>query len=584
MIAAVSDGGSSFGLMNYLVGQGRANEHTNPHLVAGSSVIMRRWGSWDELCSAQGYEIAHWVDQFMTETRTRPTGAKRVFNNETGKREVVKDQTPNHVWHCSLSLHPDEGPLEDETWRAIANDFMDMMEFTDASGKAECRWVAVNHGTAKNGGDHIHIMANIVRADGTKWNRYQDFVKAQKACNTIEHKYGLRIIEAREHARGARADSAADLRAANRQGRRHTNREVLEQRVRAAAVASTSELDFLIRLRELGVKARPRFAKGRTDVVTGYSVALHPRRGERPQWYGGNKLARDLTLPRLRARWPDTPQAALQAVDAWRQAWRGAPLHRSAEAISSAQLQARATALELCRARMSGIDPMDATALADATRDMAGLLAANAHGYAEDSPERELLERAARRFGNAAQTKTRHATPTPVDDAVVLAAGLVSTASMRPGFSSGVMVALSTLRAADALADLYEQAQQTTTAQDMLQATTEAFTRLHATLPDIDAVAYKRLIAQAASDQVPVAAAGRTSMGASATDQHRRQTVRDRDTADSEMSPEQFTRIRRIAALAGPVGASSAPQSASKSRPAGPGQDRLRQQGPGRSL
>ena len=97
MIAAVSDGGSSFGLMNYLVGQGRANEHTNPHLVAGSSVIMRRWGSWDELCSAQGYEIAHWVDQFMTETRTRPTGAKRVFNNETGKREVVKDQTPNHV-------------------------------------------------------------------------------------------------------------------------------------------------------------------------------------------------------------------------------------------------------------------------------------------------------------------------------------------------------------------------------------------------------------------------------------------------------------------------------------------------------
>ena len=49
MIAAINEGGNSAGLMQYLVGPGRANEHTRPHLVAGSDVIMRRWGSWEAL-------------------------------------------------------------------------------------------------------------------------------------------------------------------------------------------------------------------------------------------------------------------------------------------------------------------------------------------------------------------------------------------------------------------------------------------------------------------------------------------------------------------------------------------------------
>ena len=105
-------------------------------------------------------------------------------------------------------------------------------------------------------------MANTVREDGTKWNRWQDQPKVQKACNAIEHRYGLRIVEAREHARGARADSAADLRASARRGQSRTDRDALEKRVRAAATSANSEVDFILRLRELGVRARPRFAKG----------------------------------------------------------------------------------------------------------------------------------------------------------------------------------------------------------------------------------------------------------------------------------------------------------------------------------
>src|SRR5699024_10558727 len=84
-------------------------------------------------------------------------------------------------------------------------------------------------------------------------------------------------------------------------------RYLLSLKVRAAAVASETEAEFVRRMRRSGVLVRPRYADRRTDVVTGYSVAERPEAGERPIWYGGGQLGRDLSLPRLRDGWPDTP-------------------------------------------------------------------------------------------------------------------------------------------------------------------------------------------------------------------------------------------------------------------------------------
>ena len=565
MIAAISDGGNTAGLLQYLVGRGRANEHTSPHLVAGSDVIMRRWGAWDRLSAAQGFEIAKYVDQFMTETGTRSMGKRRVFNEETGEREVIEGPVANHVWHCSLSLSPAEAAQGDERWQQIARDFADQMGFTGADGKAPCRWVAIHHGSAKNGGDHIHIAVNIIREDGTKWSRYQDQPKAMRACNKIEHTYGLEVIEAREHGRGARSDSAADLRASARRGQDRTDREILLPRVRAAATAATSERDFVLRLRELGVRARPRFARGRTDVVEGYSVALHKPKGQKAQWYAGGKIARDLTLTRLRTRWPDTPASAQLAVDTWRDAWKGTLPARETVA-SSAQLKARAVALEVYRTRLVGLDPTDATALADATTDVAGLLAAVAHGYEAGTPERAMMERVSLAVGRHAQTKTRTLESNPTSDAIVLAAGLISTVHMRPGFSSGVLVALSALRLADALADLYRQTDQTRTAQHVRDNTVQAFRRLHAGVPDLEAFAYRRAVAQAVSSQnaaTTTAAAAPAPSAAPAAPQQRSSQTGVQD--DGGMSDEQHTRIQRMAALAQPV---TAPQAGRSPTPA----------------
>ena len=473
MIARIVDGGNTVGLMLYLAGPGRANEHTRPHLVAGDDILMDRWGGWEELSAAQAVEMAHAVDRYMTAFGVRPMGSVRTFDRKSGKMVVV-DRAPNHVWHCSLSLHPEEGPLPDEKWRAIAEDFMREMGFAGADGKA-CRWVAVHHGPAKNGGDHIHIAANTVCADGTKWAlRGRDQIRAQRAVNMIEHKYGLRVVEAREHARGARADSAADLREAARRGRARTDREELEHRVRAAAVAARNETDFVLRLGEAGVRARPRFAEGRTDVVVGYSVALRTRGGGRPRWYGGGRVARDLSLSRLRSRWEDTPETAAAAVRVWRRVQGGARVEGdAARSVPRRDWLARAEALRAWDRALRGVDPLDAAALADATRDVAGLLAW-AGLQRGDGRERRVLLDAARAAGRHAQTHRRAAPAAGVPAAVGAAAHVLSIAAGRSQADS-LLVVDEIAGLVRSLAALYEQAHQTETARALARDTAAVF-------------------------------------------------------------------------------------------------------------
>ena len=66
-----------------------------------------------------------------------------------------------------------------------------------------------------------------------------------------------------------------------------------------------SEQEFFTRLRQAGVLVRERRSTVDPDEVTGYAVGLpgHTARDGGVVWYGGGKLAADLTLPKLRARW-----------------------------------------------------------------------------------------------------------------------------------------------------------------------------------------------------------------------------------------------------------------------------------------
>lgn len=354
MMPNVVRGDRMAGLLTYLTGPGRANEHTEPHLVAGDEAMMA-WHDDDELGRDSALAIARHLD--------RPRTAYDV------------DVKGGHVWHCSLSLRADEGALTDEQWGAIARDFITAMEFDDNEGtKAPCRWVAVRHGVSKNGNDHIHIAVNLVREDGTKASTHHDFRRAQTAARALEARYGLEELESVRAERSTRGYNPAEreaqarararakyertrtkqgtempawehLEGADRQARIASElrtdqpRYLLALKVRGCATAAQDEAEFVRRLRREGLIVRPRFADGRTDVITGFSVAERPEAGERPIWYGGGQLGRDLALPRLRDGWPDTPSGASEAAAEWNAAKRGrrvvAPGRETAEPTPS---------------------------------------------------------------------------------------------------------------------------------------------------------------------------------------------------------------------------------------------------------
>nr|WP_307857179.1 relaxase/mobilization nuclease domain-containing protein [Pseudarthrobacter albicanus] len=135
----------------------------------------------------------------------------------------------------------------------------------EASGKAQCRWVAVNHGTSENGNHHIHLAVSLVREDGTKASTHGDYKKAQQTCRELEVKYGLGQLSTVHATRGYdRAEKATDVK-----DEREMHRSSLARKVRASASASATEGEFARRARDTGMLLRPRFAKNTTDDILG---------------------------------------------------------------------------------------------------------------------------------------------------------------------------------------------------------------------------------------------------------------------------------------------------------------------------
>ena len=122
MMPNVTRGDRMPGLVSYLVGGGRHNEHTEPHLVAGDHALMA-WYDDAELSGDNANAIARHLDRPRTAMGVEVKGG--------------------HVWHASLSLRAEEGIRTDQEWATIAQDFVTAMEFDDNDGtKAPCRWVA----------------------------------------------------------------------------------------------------------------------------------------------------------------------------------------------------------------------------------------------------------------------------------------------------------------------------------------------------------------------------------------------------------------------------------------------------------
>ncbi|MEU6077552.1 relaxase [Micromonospora sp. NPDC047074] len=440
MIPKVTYGTRVRGLLEYLWGPGKVEEHVNPHLVAGYDDVARlaperhdrdgeRW-SLDELAAR--------------------LDAPQIAAGERGVKQ--------YVWQCSLSLPAHEGQLDDATWGRISARFVQEMGFTGDAERAGCRWIAVRHGLSAMGNDHVHLVVTLATEDGAPvWLR-QDKRRSQQVADLIEDEFGLgkwtpgRAGATRrpeltrpEVERARRVDQAPD-------------RELLRRQVRAALAGATSEAEWVARMRAAGLLVAARTAATDRDQVVGYAVALRPAGAGKPRWYAGRRLDGELSLTQIRKRWPDAPPALAgqwKAVDS-----AESPTLRGEDRM--AVWRSSAAALEAISGRLASVAPGSPQwpMVARASADLMARVAA-----ATEPSGRGTVTRAADALARAAAPPRR--APAPAASTIAAELGRVADALMvtgpaRNGGEAAVLLAVvvQAARLVVALAELRAAEQQ----------------------------------------------------------------------------------------------------------------------------
>jgi hypothetical protein len=347
VITNVVHGWRPGGLIAYLFGPGRYEEHRNPRVVASwdgapgfhqpdklQSVMLNgevlppgefdfdlgpliatmaqlpKVGGWplhtpppipsaapDDPAGQQ--EVWIWSRWLRTAGRRRPPADApawvKLYRFDPKTNQIVL--RPGYVWHCPVSLHPDDPVLPDAVWEVIAQRLM------EATGihQAGCRWIAVRHAD-----NHIHLMATLVDEHGERFYPWNDYVNLRKAANKLEDELGL-VPTAGIDKTARREPTRREIGKAQRLGRAEPARVELRRLVAQVAAAATNEAEFLAGLRAHGLVVH--LQRGADGQIRGYAVGLASDRTAQgaPVLYAGGKLAADLTWPTLRTRWASIP-------------------------------------------------------------------------------------------------------------------------------------------------------------------------------------------------------------------------------------------------------------------------------------
>ena len=403
------------GLIYYLYGPGRHEEHTDPHIVVG------------------------WRHPAELEPPLRADG-RRDFRRLLGllnqpHAAMGKWGFRRPVWHCSMRTAPGDRMLSDDEWAQIACDVMNRTGLSPFGQEDDAvRWVAIRHGD-----DHIHIVAMLARQDGRRVRLDFERLKVRKSCLDVEERYELKSTAPGDRT-APRRPSRAESEKATRRGLDEPPRVTLRRQVTTAAAGAGSEQEFFACLGRAGVLVRKRFSTRNPGEVTGYAVALpgDTNKGGTPVWYGGGKLAADLTLPKLRHRW--TRPADLFTVGERNAIWEHAT-HAAAEAADSIR-------------DLAATNPAAAADAAWAASDTLHVAAAALGSH--------ILWQAADAYDRAARTPYgRIPRPTPAGNSLRRAARLISAfayLTQDPTFSPIVLIArLVTLAEAVATLRLAQQ-------------------------------------------------------------------------------------------------------------------------------
>jgi hypothetical protein len=427
------------GLLYYLFTEGRAGEkslssdHHNPRVIAGFD------------------------DPSLLQPEVRPDG-RRDFRRLTGLLTqplqvagVTPDDRPVYHLVASAAKDPHTGQLRDRLlsdveWADIAQEYLHQLGFAKRGDEHGARWIAVRHAD-----DHIHILATLARQDGKRVHPHNDYYTVRRASHAIEARYGLTSTAPADRT-AAKRPTRAETEKLARTRHQHpaheaagpalTDRERLRRHVRTAAAGSRDLHEFLARLEHDGVHVRLRYSEQNPDQVTGYAVALPQPNGQPPVWFGGGKLASDLTLPQLQHRFSGADARGQERLARGRQWTAGSsaeglrarhrarvvtsPLSPGERARAWKQATVAATRATEDIARCARTDPAGAADAAWAAADLltvaAQLVEGRAGGTLTDAAE--AYDRAARELHG------RHPVPTSAGHALRHAASALLDAGL----------------------------------------------------------------------------------------------------------------------------------------------------------
>jgi hypothetical protein len=346
-------------LLRYLMGPGQANEHTNQRVIAtwdGAPHLHQppRTGS---VC---GFDV-----RALTEDLNDPALAAGVPLQPAPGVNDTRRRGP--VWHCSLRNAPGDRVLSDAQWTEVVEDLLDRTGLAGRDDPGACRWVAVRHAE-----DHVHVAVMLVRQDtGRRVHPWRDYYRAREVCQDAERRFGLTSTAPADRT-AARRSTRAEQQKAARRGADETSRAWLRRAARTAAVQAQDPEEFFRRLADLGVLVRPRQAP--PGHLVGYAVAApgDVNAEGQPVWFGGRKLAPDLSLPALRARWRSAEPAPDPIPPAPHEYAMVGRAERAA-AVQHATAAARDATGALGGDPVGG-DPLAGSAVAHATADLLAAL------------------------------------------------------------------------------------------------------------------------------------------------------------------------------------------------------------------
>ncbi|WP_405972797.1 mobilization protein [Streptomyces sp. NBC_00988] len=297
MIAKISGGKDTAGLIRYLFDTKKAKDHTDPHLVASWDGFAPDPGRADDFDATRKLLVAD-LDLHVKQARRLGHAPEK------------------HTWHCSIRAAETDRHLSDEEWADIAHRVVAATGIAPEGDPDGCRWVAVRHAP-----DHIHIAATKVRADLRTARHWNDYLTADYELAAIEKEYGLFQV-VRGDRTAAKRPTRAEQEKARRVGHDTTARERLRATVRTAVAAASTIEEFVDLLSHIdGVLVEVvHFPSG---DVRGYKVAVADD-AQGPIWYSGSKLAPDLSLPKIQERLASmgqpTGQSGGRRPNPWHQA------------------------------------------------------------------------------------------------------------------------------------------------------------------------------------------------------------------------------------------------------------------------